>query len=556
MQHFVFGQQRVIDSLSLAYKGAKYDTVKLYLLAQLCTLCEEPEIPNYANPALELADKLLQDNSFRNKNFVLMQKATALYNLGLMNNGISNTKIALDFYEKSLKIREQLNDKNGIASCVNDMGVLYHNKGNIPKALEYYNRSLQISIETRDRSGVAVSLGNIGNIYFSLGDLPKGLEYTLRSLKIREEIGDKKEIANALTNLGVYYNYQGNIPEALNCLDKSLKLNEEIKNKEGIAWSLTNMGVMYFNQGDDELALDYYSRSLKIREEIDDKNGVASTLHNMGAIYSKGKSIAKALEFMGRSLKIREKIGDKQGMASSLSTIGVIYFNKGDISLAMSYYLRSLRMQKECSDKKGITDVLFNIGYSYLALVSTGSTVSSNKKNMALALSYADSSLVLSREMGYPDNIFKAEKLLSRIDSARGNYEGAFEHYKQYIIYRDSINNKETRKAGIKSQLKYEYDKKEAVIKEQQDKERVVSEEKNRRQQIIIWSVGAGLLFVIAFAVFVFRSLKVTKQQKLIIEEKQKDILDSIHYAKRIQQSLLPNEKYMAKHLDSRANLK
>jgi len=31
--------------------------------------------------------------------------------------------------------------------------------------------------------------------------------------------------------------------------------------------------------------------------------------------------------------------------------------------------------------------------------------------------------------------------------------------------------------------------------------------------------------------------------------EKQKDILDSIRYAKRIQQSLLPNEKYLDKNL-------
>jgi hypothetical protein len=37
--------------------------------------------------------------------------------------------------------------------------------------------------------------------------------------------------------------------------------------------------------------------------------------------------------------------------------------------------------------------------------------------------------------------------------------------------------------------------------------------------------------------------------QKYIIAEKNKDILDSMHYAKRIQDSLLPNDSYLSKHL-------
>ena len=133
----------------------------------------------------------------------------------------------------------------------------------------------------------------------------------------------------------------------------------------------------------------------------------------------------------------------------------------------------------------------------------------------------------------------------SRIDSASGNYKGAFEHYKQFIIFRDSITNETNRKASIKSQLKYEYDKKEAVIKEQQEKERLVAQEKNRFQQIVIWSVIVGLLLVIVFAGYIVRTLRTTRVQKAIIEEKQREILDSIHYAKRIQKSLLPTEKYI-----------
>ena len=87
--------------------------------------------------------------------------------------------------------------------------------------------------------------------------------------------------------------------------------------------------------------------------------------------------------------------------------------------------------------------------------------------------------------------------------------------------------------------------------------------EKNRKQKIIIGSVIIGLLIVIIFSGFIFKSLRTTRKQKLlieiknketedqkkIIEDKQKDILDSIYYARRIQRSLLPTEKYIARQL-------
>ncbi len=43
---------------------------------------------------------------------------------------------------------------------------------------------------------------------------------------------------------------------------------------------------------------------------------------------------------------------------------------------------------------------------------------------------------------------------------------------------------------------------------------------------------------------------KQLSDRKKIIEEKQKEILDSIHYAKRIQKTLMPGEKYIEKEID------
>jgi serine phosphatase RsbU (regulator of sigma subunit) len=73
----------------------------------------------------------------------------------------------------------------------------------------------------------------------------------------------------------------------------------------------------------------------------------------------------------------------------------------------------------------------------------------------------------------------------------------------------------------------------------------------------------AGLLLVLVFAGFIFRSLRITRKQKHIIELQkgevqkqkelvdvhQKEIIDSINYAKRLQEAILPTDSYVKQYL-------
>jgi hypothetical protein len=172
-----------------------------------------------------------------------------------------------------------------------------------------------------------------------------------------------------------------------------------------------------------------------------------------------------------------------------------------------------------------------------------------------------------AKELGFPYNIKNAASLLKNIYRKQNKNKEAFDMYELEIQMRDSINNQETRKASVKKQFQYDYEKKEAVAnaehKSELDKQQAVADEKNRKQKIVIWSVAIGLLLVIVFAGYVFKSLNITRkqkqlielknketeEQKKVIEEKQKDILDSIRYAKRIQTSLMPTDKYIDKIL-------
>ena len=93
-------------------------------------------------------------------------------------------------------------------------------------------------------------------------------------------------------------------------------------------------------------------------------------------------------------------------------------------------------------------------------------------------------------------------------------------------------------------------------MKAAQEKEHALAVLEDKKKNSILISVLAGFVLLVIFSAFLLNRFRVTSRQKKIIEEKnkivekkQKEILDSIHYAKRIQQSLLPTEKYIVKNL-------
>ena len=111
---------------------------------------------------------------------------------------------------------------------LNNIGGIYMDKKDLPKALAYYNKSLVIHEENNDKKGVSTSLNNIAGIYRGLsleqGDLSTALLYFFKSLKLSEELNDRQGIASTLNNIGRIYYDKNNIVKALEYGNKGLLL--------------------------------------------------------------------------------------------------------------------------------------------------------------------------------------------------------------------------------------------------------------------------------------------------------------------------------------------
>ena len=226
-------------------------------------------------------------------------------------------------------------------------GIAHAILGNFLFALEYTEKSLAIRKELGDDEGIAIDLRNIGNIYNKQGSYSRALDYSNQSLAAFQKINDQAGIASSLTNIGSIYRSQENYTRALEYAEKALVIKREVKDKPGTAVVLNNIGAIHASLKSFSVALEYYEQSLTIKEELGDKLGAAITMENIGVMYSSQKNYSSALDQFEKALAINQAIKNKTGMSSNLHNIGDIHRKKGNANLALDNCQKSLSLAEE-----------------------------------------------------------------------------------------------------------------------------------------------------------------------------------------------------------------
>jgi tetratricopeptide (TPR) repeat protein len=389
----------------------------------------------------------------------------------------------------------------------------------------------------------------------------------------------------ALIQLGTELFESSSFNELNGYFEEAKDLAKKINYKNGYSHACTILGILYFNQGLYDRALESHLISLKIREESGDPKRIAACAQNLGIVCVALKNYDKAFEYYYYVLKVRTELKDTLGMAGAFQGIGITYQYKGDYKSALDYFLKSLKMREALKDSASIASIYTNIGGLQMktgeynkALESYMITYNIRKKktDSDMQMVYANFAQVYNKLKKYNDalkycNMSREliEKAGNSLDQLKNNemsyseiYQSmnkpveALDHYKKYITYRDSIYNEENTKKAVQTEMNFEFKKKEEAVKAENDRKMAVAAEEKRIKNIIIISISIGLALVFILVLVILRSLlqnkqknKIITQQKEMVEAKQKEVMDSIHYAKRIQQSLLPTDKYIQRNL-------
>ena len=290
------------------------------------------------------------------------QKANYLNEAALIEKTAGHLTKSQKFLEQSLSIRQEIGDRSGEGTTLNNISQIYDAQGDYVKALSYLEQSLSIRQEIGDRSGEGTTLNNISIIYHAQGDYVKALSYLEQSLSISQEIGDRSGEGTTLNNISSIYHAQGDYVKALSYLEQSLSIRQEIGDRSGEGTTLNNISSIYHAQGDYVKALSYLEQSLSISQEIGNRSGEGTTLNNISQIYKVQGDYVKALSYLEQSLSISQEIGDRSGEGTRLNNISQIYDAQGDYVKALSYLEQSLSISQEIGDASGMCATFFNIG--------------------------------------------------------------------------------------------------------------------------------------------------------------------------------------------------
>ncbi|RLD65176.1 MAG: hypothetical protein DRI95_09285 [Bacteroidetes bacterium] len=515
------------DSLKLELSKAVEDSVKIKLMLDLCwdlKSVEGKKALEYGNNGLKLA--------IQTKNYKF--QAIAFKNIGVIYLFTGDYDKAEEFHLKALKIFNSINNTKGISGCHNNLGMIYGIKGDFILAVEHYEKSLIIDKKTNNLNGIASSLINLGNVFQKQGNYNQAIEYYIDVLKIREELNDKTGIADVYNNIGA--------------------LNEK--------------------QNEYDNALKNYQKALILYIETQNKLKSSNVLHNIGFVLSRQQQYTKAIEYYFQALEIRKDYGAKKGIASTTLNIGELYQKIKKYQEAYSYYSESLILYSDIDSKPGISDAYAAIGSYYKDI---------HKYNEAIE--YFEKAINIAKELKLRLNLQKIYKELSLVYASWSKYNKAYEYRLLYGQMKDSLTNEKNSNKIIELQLQFEFEKhqKEKELEGQIEKLRTIKE--LNTQKIINYSLIGGLTTLIIIAFFVYRAYKAKQKDNLLLKEQkdqiyqkneelhlyqeelisqkenlqiQKDIVtnhrdkialqkqkitDSIQYALRIQQALLPPEK-------------
>jgi predicted ATPase len=108
---------------------------------------------------------------------------------------------AADLFERSLRVRRELGDRDGIASCLNDLGVLALDRGDYPRARTLLDESLQLCRALDNRYGTSFVLNNLSMLALNEGTYDSVPALLRESLDLARELGSREKVACALTGL-------------------------------------------------------------------------------------------------------------------------------------------------------------------------------------------------------------------------------------------------------------------------------------------------------------------------------------------------------------------
>lgn len=491
----------------------------------------------------------------------------------ILSLGISATgQNAVD----SLKNLLETEDDSTKVQILLSLSRIYLSK-NLLESVDYATSALELAKETGDLFLQKEALTNLGAARYYQGNFIKAREAWLEGIDILKQMDNiledesikkkkiKEDLALLYNNIGVVYKNEGEYDKAIEYYQENLRISEESGNILNMARSHNNIGNVYFYFGIDyNKAIDYYNKALELFQQhaqdtsyssykvLPGLTGMANTYLNIGLVYKLLKNMGFAIDNFRKALRIFRELDDKSGIANTENQMGLVYLEGGSYEEALNASMNALAIYREIGQRKEVAATLNNMGMIYY-----------HWGRYEEALEYYSQSLNLSKELNLKREVYDNYKDISDTYSAMGSYKLALQNYQKYNELKDSSLHEESMRQISELETKYETEKVEHE-NELLNTRNILQETELKRQRVLIWSLVGIFAIILASSILLLLAYRTIKKTNILLEnqnveiknqrdqifQQKQEITDSIQYASRIQNAILPPENLLDRLTD------
>ncbi|MFZ4057736.1 MAG: tetratricopeptide repeat protein [Ferruginibacter sp.] len=324
-------------------------------------------------------------------------------------------------------------------------------------AYVHANTALSLSLKSGSKLQLGIHTMLLGRVMNQWGKKDSSLILFEKAEQVFRKIKAQNELAACLNNIGFTLSELGRKEDAMQYFMDGLKISESLNDQPSLASSYNNFGKFLMESRNLKDAKLYLEKSIVLCRQINDQMTLGKALVNLGNVYVTDLKYDKGIELWIEADSVFEKIQFKRGIQAVNNNLGAVYLRKHDFAGAIPYLKKALEIAAALKTNSGVALIQQNIGFAYTYLKNYPEAKSWFLQAEATALLYSDKYTL--------GEIYKHR---SSYDSAVGDFKHAYFYQLKYDDIKDSLLNEKISRQISELQLKFETEKKERLIQQQQ----------------------------------------------------------------------------------------
>lgn len=241
----------------------------------------------------------------------------------------------------------------GLAKSYHASASIFLNQGKFGQALKFHSDSLSIYREIDDREKIASQLNNVGIVFAYCGDYAEALKFMRAAesyLDQRSQLQLKSEILN---NIGYTYVALADPANAIPILQSSLKIAQKIRRDGTLNHFITQSNVYdslcqaFLAQNNLSAALQAGLKSTALSHQSSDLKKEAEYLLILGDVYSRMENLPQADDHYQQALTLARAHGFRREEAEAYRKLGILQCHQGQYTLAKKLIEDALALASE-----------------------------------------------------------------------------------------------------------------------------------------------------------------------------------------------------------------